>query len=229
MNKKLSIVVVAGGKGSRMGKDVPKQYIELKGIPIFIHTLLNLNRLSPESELILVVPLGDIDYVRLLLQRYNLQDVCVTYGGKSRAESVFNGLQQARCDYVAIHDAVRPFVTSRMFDDLVNAMADSDAVIPAILPIDSVRISLDGGTPYSVDRNKVYLVQTPQCFKRSILSVAYDSFFSSPSDALTDDSSIVEHYASISPVLVSGDINNIKITTPKDLLLADFILDEHSY
>lgn len=225
MNQELSFIVVAGGSGRRMGSDIPKQYIELMGKPIFIHTLLNIKKLSPDSELILVVPANDLEFVREVLSRFDLGHVMVTKGGETRAESVFNGLQLAHGENVAVHDAVRPFITPKMFMALKDALASSNATVPAVKPIDSVRLSMDGDRPRSIDRNKVYMVQTPQCFKRSVLLDAYHSFFSSPSSTLTDDASIVEQYASLSPKIVEGDINNIKITTPKDLVIANYILE----
>lgn len=221
----LSYVVVAGGRGRRMGSELLKQYIELQGQPILIHTLLQLKKLSPRSEFIVVVPNTDVDIVARMLEEHQLHGIQITTGGATRAESVFHGLQLTHREFVAVHDSVRPFITKGLLDRLSEALLHFDAVIPATTATDSIRVLSDQNKATIVDRNLVYLIQTPQCFRRELIMKAYELYFASPEPSLTDDASIVEFYCGTAPEIVLGDENNLKITTPKDLAIADYILN----
>lgn len=219
----LSVIIVAGGKGSRMGSEIPKQYLELGDKPILVLTIAQLKNYLPESEFILVVPETDAPMVESLLAQHHLKGITIAHGGSSRAESVCNGLKKAHGDFVAIHDGVRPFVTDEMIRRITKTLATSEAVIPAVSSVDSVRI----GDCYTiVPRDEVFLIQTPQCFKRELLINAYQQYFQKPNDYLTDDSSIVEYYVGVTPKIVEGERTNIKITTPMDLAIAEYILNE---
>lgn len=222
MNK-LSVIIVAGGKGSRMGSEIPKQYLEIGGQPILALTISRISKILPQSEFILVIPKSDTEMVESLLAKYQLKNIEIVQGGRSRAESVWNGLQKAQREYVAIHDGVRPFVTEAMMKRLYKSLGKADAIIPSVSSIDSVRV---GDCFTIVPRDEVYLIQTPQCFKRDILIRAYQQYFLEPNNLLTDDSSIVEYYIGVKPLLVEGERTNIKITTPMDLAIAEFIMKD---
>ncbi len=228
--KELSVVVVAGGSGRRMGTELPKQYPTLKDQPIIIWTLLNIFEVTQDwvdSELILVRPSGDQAYVEELLRSYlpSSIQVKITDGGKERADSVQYGLALATGRYVMIHDGVRPFVTHAMLQRLWSAR-QSKAVIPAILPTDSIRLVQHDGANQAIDRSTIRLVQTPQLFDREVLVKSYQAFNEQPDPTCTDDASIVEKYGGLSTTIVEGEEQNIKLTTPKDRVLAEWIMEE---
>ncbi|MDY3884431.1 2-C-methyl-D-erythritol 4-phosphate cytidylyltransferase [Porphyromonas somerae] len=228
--KELSVVVVAGGSGRRMGTELPKQYLMLKDQPIIIWTLLNIYEATQDwvdSELILVRPSGDQAYVEELLPSYlpSSIQVKIADGGKERADSVQNGLALATGQYVMIHDGVRPFVTREMLQRLWSAR-QSKAVIPAILPTDSIRLVQGDGANQAMDRSTIRLVQTPQLFDREVLVKSYQAFNEQPDPTCTDDASIVERYGGLNTTIVEGEEQNIKLTTPKDRVLAEWIMEE---
>lgn len=228
--KELSVVVVAGGSGRRMGTELPKQYLMLKDQPIIIWTLLNIFEATQDwvdCELILVRPSGDQAYVEELLRSYlpSSIQVKIADGGKERADSVQNGLALATGRYVMIHDGVRPFVTHAMLQRLWCAR-QSKAVIPAILPTDSIRLVQHDGTNQTIDRSTIRLVQTPQLFDREVLEKSYQAFNEYPDPTCTDDASIVEKYGGLNTMIVEGEEQNIKLTTPKDRVLAEWIMEE---
>lgn len=228
----LSVVVVAGGSGHRMGADIPKQYLELEGKPIIVRTIEGLiHELSflPEVQLIWVHPKGDGEYVRELIETFlpNTQSVITVEGGASRADSVWNGLQKATSDYVMIHDGVRPFVTAQLLRRLWDKRVDA-AVIPAILPTDSIRLASSEGQMTAFPRNKVRLVQTPQLFDCEMLKNCYELYQQKPDENCTDDASIVERYSDNVIAIVEGDEQNIKITTPKDMALGEWYLKQRT-
>lgn len=224
--KEVSIIIVAGGKGLRMGGDQPKQYMELMGIPILVHTLINLQRSAPRAEYILVVPKNDHAMIRKMLQNHGIEGISITSGGGTRAESVANGLSMATRSFVAVHDSVRPFVSTDLLIRLFDTLNGHDAVAPAVAPVDSTRLLSDDGQIRTVSRDRLFLMQTPQCFRRELLETAYKNYFSSPCTELTDDVSIVEYYCGYPPKIIPGEDTNIKITTPKDLAIARYILEK---
>lgn len=228
--KELSVVVVAGGSGRRMGTELPKQYLMLKDQPIIIWTLLNTFEATQDwvdCELILVRPSGDHAYVEELLRSYlpSSIQVKIADGGKERADSVQNGLALASGRYVMIHDGVRPFVTPAMLQRLWSAR-QSKAVIPAILPTDSIRLVQRDGANQAINRSTIRLVQTPQLFDREVLVKSYQAFNEQPDPTCTDDASIVEKYGGLNTTIVEGEEQNIKLTTPKDRVLAEWIMEE---
>lgn len=228
--KELSVVVVAGGSGRRMGTELPKQYLMLKDQPIIIWTLLNIYEATQDwvdCELILVRPSGDQAYVEELLRSYlpSSIQVKIADGGKERADSVQNGLALATGRYVMIHDGVRPFVTHAMLQRLWSARR-SRAVIPAILPTDSIRLVQHDGANQAIDRSTIRLVQTPQLFDKEVLVKSYQAFNEQPDPTCTDDASIVEKYGGLNTTIVEGEEQNIKLTTPKDRVLAEWIMEE---
>lgn len=223
----LSVIIVAGGKGLRMQSVTPKQYLMLHVKPILAWTIEHIhNALLGTSavEYILVRPKEDDYYCSTILTQYISKEITLKYadGGKSRAESVSNGLAIATGKYVLIHDGVRPFISSNMMSRLLQHKAEG-SVIPAIAPTDSIRM-VEGSKSKAIDRNEVRLVQTPQLFERVLLEEAYADHFEAPDASLTDDASIVEHYKGVSPVVVEGWDLNIKITTPKDMAVAEWII-----
>lgn len=227
----VTIVVVAGGSGRRMGYTTPKQYLKLEGKPILIHTIERLHRALPQAELILVVPGTDREYVRGLLTTYHQlhhpkSSMRVVAGGASRAESVMQGLSEVRTPWVMVHDGVRPFVSEEVLRQLLLHLKEHRAVLPALTPTDSIRMLDERGIPRAVPREQIYTIQTPQAFDTALLQSAYARYQREPDKALTDDASIVEQYQGIVPYIIKGNRENIKITLPLDLELARLILQE---
>lgn len=216
---KYGIIVLAGGSGSRMNSSMHKQYIEVAGIPIITRTLSRLER-SKLPLKVVVVHDGD----DTLFQQYKH-----VRGGKTRAESVWNGLQAFegcdRVDRIAVHDGVRPFFDVETLDNML--LSDYPSLIPACTSTNSVRITNETGDHNQViDREKVKLIQTPQVFDYDLVYESYKSYFESNNDnsTLTDDASIVEYFRAVTPHIVEGSNLNIKITTPIDLAVAEWIV-----
>lgn len=212
------IIIVAGGSGSRMGSATPKQFLKLQGLPILMHTLNNFYQAVPEGELILALPEKEQHSWRSLCEKYHFQvPHKLVNGGKSRFHSVQNALQKVhQKGIVAIHDGVRPFVSNRLITDCLHSAQKQGAAIPTLPVQDSIR-QLKGTTSVIADRSQFVLVQTPQCFLSEIILKAYEQEFQ---NSFTDDASVVEQMG-FSIHLVEGDRENIKITTPADLKLAE--------
>lgn len=214
-------ILVAGGKGLRMGSDIPKQFLPLRGRPVLMHTIDVFRRTYPDIHIILVLPREQQDYWRQLCGQHGYDvEVCVADGGETRFHSVRNGLSQipdgAR-GVVGVHDGVRPFVSSETIRRCYEAAEECGAVVPVVPVVETVRQLLADGNSMTVDRNAYRLVQTPQTFDIQLLKKAYgqpfDPFF-------TDDASVVE--AMGHPIkLVEGNNENIKLTNPADLKLAE--------
>jgi len=220
-NTRRSTIVVAGGKGERMQTDIPKQFLELNGKPVLMHTLDTFRNHDPEMELILVLPSSQIEYWNALCKKHAFSTPHkIAEGGATRFHSVKNGLKVVSSpDYIAIHDGVRPLVSHQTITDCFAEAEISGAAIPVIDAVDSLRKITESGNT-AVNRSLYKMVQTPQVFEAGLLLEAYNQDFS---ETFTDDASVVEalgHRVS----LVAGNRENIKITTQTDMLLAEAIL-----
>lgn len=214
-------IIVAGGKGVRMQANIPKQFIELQGKPILMHTLEVFHQQDASVHLILVLPTDQIDIWEKLCKKhsFDLPHQIVT-GGENRFCSVKNGLDAIQVDgLVAVHDGVRPLVSEETIARCFDEAEKYGTAIPVVDLIDSIRhITKDRSK--SVDRTAYKLVQTPQIFSSEILKKAYEQNFS---PLFTDDASVVEALG-IKIQLVEGNRENIKITTEFDLKLAEILL-----
>ncbi|QCR24150.1 2-C-methyl-D-erythritol 4-phosphate cytidylyltransferase [Pontibacter sp. SGAir0037] len=214
-------IIVAGGTGTRMQRDIPKQFIEVAGKPILMHTLERFYSYNPDIRLILVLPEDQQEVWRGLCQKHRFKLFhIVVKGGATRFDSVKNGLDLVSGEaIVAVHDGVRPFVSKTVIAEAFSTAAVYGNAIVAVSPKDSIRELLadEEQASKAVPRVNYKLVQTPQCFKASILRKAYEQDYQA---AFTDDASVVESIGE-KIVLVEGSYQNIKITTPEDLLLAE--------
>lgn len=221
MSRKKTVVIVAGGKGERMHAAVPKQFLELAGEPILMHTLRKFHEFSPRLELILVLPAEQIDFWEKLCRKhaFTLPHTLVE-GGNTRFFSVKNGLSKLNnsLGLVAIHDGVRPLVGIETIKKAFEEAEISGAAIPVVDMIESVRKTDKKGSQ-SVDRNKYKLVQTPQVFRSEVILKSYEQGYSTQ---FTDDASVVEA-AGYRVKLVEGNRENIKITNAVDLELAEIL------
>ena len=210
-------VIVAGGRGERMGADRPKQFLEIEGKPILRHTIERFLAFDPFIEVIVVLPSAQKDWWRDYCRQSGfLKRYTIVSGGITRFHSVQNALRFVGDEgVVAGHDGVRPLVRRDLLERIFKAAETHPAVVPAVPVVESVRrVEEEKSAP--VNRDGLMLVQTPQVFEASLLKRAYDRPFS---PSFTDDASVVEASGG-SVHLVAGDRINLKITTPDDLQLA---------
>lgn len=227
MGEWVAAVVPAGGSGTRMGNEVPKQFLQLGGVPLLIHALRVFESSRTITEIVVVVPQDEVTYCQQeLLPQFALSKVStVTAGGVRRQDSVWNGLQAVdeRTKIVVVHDAVRPFVTSAMVEQVVERAGTNGAAIAAIPLHDTVkRAAPDGTIETTLDRQRLWSAQTPQAFKLELLLEAHRSSRQSGVEA-TDDAFLVEQIGH-RVAIVNGSPDNIKITRPEDLVMGEAIL-----
>lgn len=217
------IIIVAGGKGLRMGGDLPKQFMPLNGRPVLMHTIERFNNYNPEIGIILVLPHSQQEYWRQLCETHHF-DIkhTVVDGGETRFHSSKNGIEAVpdnATGVIGIHDGVRPFVSTETIARCFEAARLYGAALPVLPVTDTLRrVTDDGG--YNVQRNDYRTVQTPQTFDAQLLKKAFQQPYS---DAFTDDASVVEAMGS-KVTMVDGNRENIKLTTPFDLIVAEAIL-----
>jgi 2-C-methyl-D-erythritol 4-phosphate cytidylyltransferase len=225
-------IIPAGGVGRRMGNGIPKQYLPLAGIPILVRTLQAFQRSPVVDEIFLAVPEGDIPEVRqAIVAGYGLSKVhLILPGGRERQDSVRNALQYAGDEHgiIVIHDGVRPFVSGDLIGRAVAAAREFGAITVGAPVKDTVKeVTAEGWVNKTITREGLWLTQTPQVFRKPIIIAAYqkaaaDGFYG------TDDASLVERME-IPVRMIPGDSDNIKVTTPEDLLLGDLIIRRSSY
>lgn len=221
-------VIVAGGIGSRMHSAVKKQYLGLDGVPIVGHTLRAFDRCPDLDRLVLVVPEDDLEHCREdIVAPLSLDhDVRLVAGGPRRQASVLNGLEVcgAADGSVMIHDGVRPFVRASLIQACLAGVGTTGACIPAIAATDTIKqIDANGRVTATLDRQQIRLAQTPQTFSLDLIRRAHQLAVKRGFMA-TDDASVAE-FAGARVIVVPGDRDNIKITTPADLPIASAILD----
>jgi len=214
--KKVALIV-AGGKGFRMNSDIPKQFLLLKGTPVLMYTL---EKFSALDEIILVLPKTQIEYWENLCKEYSFSIPHTSIeGGETRFHSVKNGLDRVKNNtIVAIHDGVRPIISSKLIDSLINEVKDGFGVIPIIPIRDSIR-KIDAEISTHVDRTNLYKVQTPQCFLSSEIKNACSQEYS---EKFTDDASVFESNGGNIKTII-GEAKNLKITTKEDLKIASIL------
>ncbi|MFA6404354.1 MAG: 2-C-methyl-D-erythritol 4-phosphate cytidylyltransferase [Salinivirgaceae bacterium] len=222
-DKQKFAIIVAGGSGKRMGGDVPKQYMRLAERPILMHTLEKFHTYDAKMTLILVLPEDQHpDWLRLIRQYAFTVPHHLANGGSERFYSVLNGLQKLDSDgLVAIHDGVRPLVSLETIDRCFEAAAIYATAIPVVPVTESVRWD-NKITNKAMDRRLLFLVQTPQVFSVSLLKECYKQPFDT---TFTDDASVVEKMGH-EVHLVEGNPENIKITRPMDLLVAEALMNK---
>ncbi len=216
-------LVVAGGKGTRIKSALPKQFIELNGKPILLHTIEAFYRYSTSIKIVLVLPEDDFSIWKSICDKFNFtMPITLQKGGDTRFQSVRNGLDLLEGDgLVAIHDGVRPLVSEDIIGASFRLAAIHKCAVAAIRLKESIRIT-DQDTTKAVDRSKFRLIQTPQTFDLQLIKKAYQG---KEDESLTDDASVAEK-AGYSISLFEGSYENIKITTPEDLIVAKALMDK---
>lgn len=219
---KRSVILVAGGTGSRMQHRLPKQFLELRGEPVLVHTLRLFHRFDPGMEIVVVM---HQDYTTYWTDLCGMIGMDITHtvvaGGQERFHSVKAGLARLgpEAELIGVHDAVRPLAAQDTVGRCYDAASLHGAAIPVVPVQDSLR-TVDDGRSKAQDRSRFRLVQTPQCFRREILLPAYEVPWN---PSFTDDASVVEA-AGHSIHLVEGNAENIKLTSPADLIVAEAFL-----
>lgn len=226
---KVSVIIVAAGKGRRMGRNYNKQYILLEEKPILAHTIEVFESSSYIDEIILVVGKNEVNLVQEnIVEKYSFKKiVSIVEGGAERQDSVYNGLQEVSsdCSIVLVHDGARPFLRNEIIEEGIQVAKKSDACIVAVPVKDTIKVINENmevvETP---NRETLWAVQTPQIFKYTLLQEAYKKAKVSKLK-VTDDAMLVESLGY--PIkIIQGDYENIKITTPEDLILGQGILEK---
>lgn len=220
-----TVIVVAAGKGLRMGSDLPKQFLFINNQPILGVTLRNIREALPEADIIVAM---HPDYFEFWTKMCSDNSIEVEHrlvaGGLTRFESVRNCVDtlSPSTDIILVHDGVRPFVSETLIARLISALSCHTAVVPVIPIVDSLRRKNVGGGSEIVNRSEYVAVQTPQVFRAQCLVNSYSQCYN---DNFTDDASVVES-GGYSVELVGGELSNFKITTSEDMQRANFLLKE---
>jgi 2-C-methyl-D-erythritol 4-phosphate cytidylyltransferase len=219
------VIIVAGGRGTRMNNAIPKQFIELKGKPVLMHTIEKFTSAIPEINIIIVLAKQLNDEWKLLCEKHNFTTPHIlTDGGETRFHSVKNGLALVpENNIVGVHDAARPLVSKQTIITAFETAALKGNASPAMPMNESMR-EVNNDINNAVDRNKYYIVQTPQCFQSTLLKKA---FLQSYCSAFTDDASVLEAMGEKINLIV-GNRENIKITTPQDLIIAEALMNSNA-
>lgn len=224
---KTSAIIVAAGKGRRMGRDYNKQYIVLGDKPMLAHTINVFEENKLIDEIILVVGKDEIGFVNEdIVKKYKFKKISnVVEGGAQRQDSVYNGLKAVdnECSIVLIHDGARPFVTNNIIEEGINIAKNVDACIVAVPVKDTIKVvNTDMYVADTPNRETLWSVQTPQIFKYKLLMNAYENLQHNQVN-ITDDAMLVESLGH-KVKIIDGSYENIKITTPEDLILGEGIL-----
>jgi len=216
-------VIVAGGKGLRMGNAMAKQFLPLAGKPVLYYTIKAFVDAYADMKLVLVLPQEQLSYAQMVLQAFpDRIDMTIVAGGPTRFHSVQNGLKAVTDNSVIfVHDGVRPLVSVDLIRACYEQAVAKGSAIPAIPVADSMRI-IDGEDSEPVDRQFMRSIQTPQTFRADILLPAFEQEYF---ERFTDEATVVEAYGE-QVYLIEGERNNIKLTTPMDMLVAETILKE---
>lgn len=221
----ISAIILAGGKGKRMGAKISKQYIELNGKPILYYTLKRFADCEGIDKIILVLPKDEIEYCnKEILEKYSLKVDMIVEGGKERQDSVYNALQKINdSEIVLIHDGARAFVSERVIKDGIKYAKIYGAAAPGVMPKDTIKVVDENGFSDSTpDRSKLLAIQTPQTFKLEIIKECHEKVKEN-NISVTDDTMVVEMYNN-KVYLYNGEYTNIKVTTPEDLILAERLI-----
>lgn len=219
------VIIVAGGQGLRMGGDIPKQFLPLHGLPVLMHTINRFVQYNQAINVVLVLPALHFDYWNELCQQHSFTvPHRMAKGGVTRFHSVVNGLREVSDDGItAVHDGVRPFVSVETIKACFEMAKEFGAAIPVTEPVESLR-RIVGNESSACIREEYRMVQTPQVFETMLLKKSYEQTWL---PSFTDDASVVEA-AGHKIMLVNGNRENIKITSPLDMLLGEIVLTDIS-
>ena len=218
------VIIVAGGKGMRMGADVPKQFLPVGGLPVLMHTIRKFRNFNDRMRIILVLPKHQQEYWKELCERHSFcEPIVIADGGETRFHSVKNGLgciPDDACGTVGVHDGVRPFVSKEVIEECFETAREEYAAIPVYAVTDTLRYIDQHGGGKNVLRSDYRVVQTPQTFDIGLAKQAFNQEYK---EQFTDDASVVESLG-CQVAMVEGNRENIKITTPFDIKVAEALL-----
>ena len=228
MKEKTTAIVLAAGQGKRMHSKIQKQFLEIQGHPVLYYSLKCFQESPLIHDIIIVTGEDMISYCkREIVERYQLTKVsAVIAGGKERYDSVYAGLCECRdCEYVLIHDGARPFVTEEILERGLQKVKETGACVIGMPSKDTVKLSDEEGyVKETPNRRCVWTIQTPQIFSYSLIRGAHASIRQKDMSKITDDAMVVEQETGIKVALAEGSYQNIKITTPEDLDIAEAFL-----
>ena len=223
----ISAIILAGGKGKRMGSAIRKQFIDIKGKPIIYYTLKKFSENKKIDNIIVVLPEDEVKYFKEnILKKYELRINKIVIGGKERQDSVYNALKSLKnssTDIVLIHDGARPFISERIINEGIKFAEIYGAAAPGVMPKDTIKVKNEKN--FSVDtpnRANLVSIQTPQVFKFDEILECHEKIRYN-GEKVTDDTMVVEKYG-YSVYLYDGEYTNIKVTTPEDLILAERLI-----
>ena len=223
----ISAIILAGGKGKRMGSAISKQFIDIKGKPIIYYTLKKFSENKKIDNIIVVLPEDEVKYFKEnILKKYELRINKIVIGGKERQDSVYNALKSLKnssTDIVLIHDGARPFISERIINEGIKFAEIYGAAAPGVMPKDTIKVKNEKN--FSVDtpnRANLVSIQTPQVFKFDEILECHEKIRYN-GEKVTDDTMVVEKYG-YSLYLYDGEYTNIKVTTPEDLILAERLI-----
>ena len=230
-NEMITAIVLAAGNGSRMKSPVKKQYMMLQGKPLVYYSLKAFSDCEKIDNIIVVTGEEDIEYLRKeIIEKYNIGKVSnVVIGGKERYNSVYNGLSYTReSEYVLIHDGARPCITKENINCVIEKVKESKACVAGMPVKDTIKIVDEQNNIVDTPNRKVvWMAQTPQAFSREIVVKAYEEMMKIGDNTITDDAMVVEKYYGIKVEMVECSYNNIKVTTPEDMVIAKaFFMEE---
>lgn len=224
---KCTAIVLAAGQGKRMGTKIQKQYLEIQGKPVLYYSLKAFEDSELIDEIILVTGKNQEEYCRKeIVERYGIQKVKkIVAGGAERYHSVWNGLQEVRSGYVFIHDGARPFINEEILKRAYEAVVEYKACVVGMPVKDTIKIADENGfAKETPNRSLLWAVQTPQVFDVSLIKEAYAKLMEEENVPVTDDAMVAEQMLGMKVKLVEGSYENIKITTPEDMVVAESFL-----
>lgn len=227
-SKKCTAIILAAGQGKRMNSKIQKQFLEVQGYPVLYYSLRCFQDSPLIRDIILVTGEDVLSYCKSkIVDQYGFSKVTrIIPGGKERYDSVYAGLLACeKCDYVFIHDGARPFITEEILQRGLKGVQDTGACVIGMPSKDTVKLSDGSGfVKETPDRSSVWTIQTPQIFSYSLIREAHESIRRKAMNAITDDAMVVEQETGVKIRLVEGSYQNIKITTPEDLAIAEAFL-----
>lgn len=223
----ISAIILAGGKGKRMGAPVSKQFIEIKGKPIIYYTIKKFSENKKIDNIVVVLSKDEVGYFKEnILEKYNLKVDNIVIGGTERQDSVYNGLkslEDTNTDIVLIHDGARPFISDRIIDDGIKFAQVYGACAPGVMPKDTIKIKNESNFSVSTpERGSLVAIQNPQVFKFNEILECHEKIKIN-NIVVTDDTMVAEKFG-YSVYLYDGEYTNIKVTTPEDLILGEKLI-----
>lgn len=222
------VIIVAAGSGSRMNRDINKQFIKLNGKEIIAYTIEKFYKNEDIDDIVIVIKESEEEYfVKNIINKYGFDNVKIAYGGKERQDSVYNGIKKihTNCDVILVHDGARPFVNNKIIKNSINEAKENNAVVVGVPVKDTIKVvDSNGNIVDTPNRALLWSVQTPQSFKYEIIKKAYEDAYNNNYYG-TDDAMLVERIG-YNVKMIEGSYDNIKITTEEDLYFGIQILNK---